>query len=106
MCFYEFTAFLQLQPEIIPIGIVLMVVYRTFDNFMTYSRRQNVKMYLYKRALSNMIHECTGSFNNVNNSPPDLFVNNAFMFIQGVKNMHSVYLFVYMCQDDEYCVHF
>ena len=35
-----------LQPEIIPIGIVLMVVYRTFDNFMTYSRRQNVKMYL------------------------------------------------------------
>ena len=52
-----------------------------------------------------MIHECTGSFNNVNNSPPDLFVNNAFMFIQGVK-MHSVYLFVYMCQDDEYCVHF
>jgi hypothetical protein len=25
-----------LQPEIIPIGIVLMVVYRTFDNFMTY----------------------------------------------------------------------
>ena len=49
-----------------------------------------------------MIHECTGSFNN---SPPDLFINNAFMFIQGVK-MHSVYLFVYMCQDDEYCVHF
>ena len=27
-----------LQREIIPIGIVLMVVYRTFDNFMTYSR--------------------------------------------------------------------
>ena len=39
-----------------------------------------------------MIHECTGSFNN---SPPDLFVNNAFIFIQGVK-MHSVYLFVYL----------
>jgi hypothetical protein len=35
-----------LQPKIIPIGIVLMVAYRTFDNFMTYSRRQNVKMYL------------------------------------------------------------
>ena len=50
-----------------------------------------------------MIHECTGSFNN---SPPDLFVNiNAFIFIQGVK-MYSVYLFVYMCQDDEYSVHF
>ena len=31
-----------IQPEIIPIGIVLMVVYRTFDHFMTYSRRQNV----------------------------------------------------------------
>ena len=33
-----------LQPEIIPIGIVLMVVYRTFDNFMTYSRSQNVRL--------------------------------------------------------------
>ena len=32
-----------LQPEIIPIGIVLMVVYRTFENFMTYSRRQMSK---------------------------------------------------------------
>ena len=31
-----------LQPEIIPIGIVRMVVYRTFDNFTSYSRRQNV----------------------------------------------------------------
>ena len=40
MCFYEFTALLTARN--IPIGIVRMVFIRTFDNFMSYSRRQNV----------------------------------------------------------------